>query len=312
MKRVTILLLLAALLSCKKAEPAQVARTTDSGVPTDALPPSAVAERMRTPSPPPPPGAAGIQSFSYAAHVSKPSPAAQKMPRLIVRTAEVRVIVSDTAAVARSLSAAAEAAGGYVGDSRAWREGDQLRGTLTLRVPSERLGEILAAARKLAVRVESESINSEDVSQEYVDLSAQLKNQEAAENELRTLMTDVRQKTKRASDVIEMYQQLATVRGDVEKTKGRILYLEQTSAMSTVKLELIPDAVARPVVVPGWQPLVVVKDAGRALVSTGQVVVTAAIWCLVYLLPLGLMFVVPVLLIVWIVRATKRRGITAG
>jgi hypothetical protein len=234
------------------------------------------------------------------------------MPRLIVRTAEVRVIVSDTAAVVRSLSAAAEAVGGYVGDSKAWREGEQLRGTLTLRIPAERLGDILAAAHKLAVRVDSESINSEDVSQEYVDLTAQLKNQEAAENELRALMTDVREKTRRASDVIEMYQQLASVRGDVEKTKGRILYLEQTSAMSTVKIDLIPDAIARPVVTPGWQPLAVVKDAGRALVSTAQVVVTAAIWCIVYLLPIALMFVVPIPLIVWIVRATKRRGITTG
>lgn len=152
-------------------------------------------------------------------------------------------------------------------------------------------------------------MSSEDVSQEYVDLSSQLRNQEAAETELRALMTDVRKKTESASDVLQMYQQLAVVRGDVEKTKGRMQFLEQTSAMSTIKVELIPDAVAKPVVEPGWQPLVVVKDAGRALVGTLQWLSTVLIWFVIYVAPMLLLIVLPIILGV---RAARRRGMNAA
>src|SRR5580765_2120881 len=54
-------------------------------------------------APPPSPGAA---------------PPAQRMPRMIVRNAEVRLVVSDAGATIRSLTAAAEAVGGYVGDAK--------------------------------------------------------------------------------------------------------------------------------------------------------------------------------------------------
>jgi hypothetical protein len=246
-------------------------------------------------APPPPPGSA---------------PPAQRMPRMIVRNAEVRLIVSDAGAAIRSLTAAAEAVGGYVGDAKTWREGEQLRGTLTLRVPAARLTGVLESARKLAVRVESESVTSDDVSQEYVDLASALRNEEAAENELRALMTDVRQRTKRASDVIEMYQQLAMIRGEVEKTKGRMQFLEQTSALSTIKVELIPDAIAKPVVEPGWQPLVIVKDAGRALVGTLEWLTSVLIWFGLYVLPLLLLFILPIVLVVKVLRRRGRRVVS--
>lgn len=234
--------------------------------------------------------ATDVPAAATPAPVAAPAP---KMPRLIVRNAEVRAVVSDVPAVIKTLTTVAETAGGYVGDSKTWRDGGQLRSTITLRVPAAHLTETIAALRKAAIRIESETVSSDDVSQEYVDLASQLRNAEAAETELRALMKDVRVKTKRAADVLEMYQQLSNVQGEIERTKGRMQYLSQTAAMSTLKAELIPDAVAKPVVQPGWQAMAVVKDATRALVATLEVLATAAIWIVLYVLPLALLLGAP-------------------
>jgi hypothetical protein len=304
------LLLFVALLSCKgEHAPAvdAVARRVDA--PKDAATDTQTAALGTF-------GAVGTgvvgSSPNVAADSAAPPPSPgstpppQRMPRMIVRNAEVRLVVSDAGAAVRALTAAAEAVGGYVGDAKTWREGEQLRGTLTLRVPAARLTGVLESARKLAVRVESEAVTSDDVSQEYVDLASALRNEEAAENELRALMTDVRERTKRASDVIEMYQQLAMIRGEVEKTKGRMQFLQQTSALSTIKVELIPDAIAKPVVEPGWQPVVIVKDAGRALVGTLEWLVSVLIWFGLYVLPLLLLVILPIVLAARVIRRGKR------
>jgi len=230
------------------------------------------------------------------------APKAPAMPRVVIRNAQITMVVADAAPVAAKLAALANAAGGYVADSKQWREGEQLRATMTLRVPAQRLDEILAAARKLSTRVESENIDANDVTQEYVDLDAQVRNLEAAENEMRQLMTDVRQRMKKAEDILEVYQHLTELRGQIEQAKGRMRYLSQMAALATVKIDLVPDAIAKPVVEPGWQPLAAVRDASRVLVRTLQVLATVAIWCAIYLLPIALLFV----LVAWLIRAIVR------
>jgi hypothetical protein len=226
---------------------------------------------------------------------------------VIVRTAEVSLIVGDTTGTLEKLVALAAANGGYVTDSRVWRDGQVLRATLTLRVPAQKLDAALAAVRKAATRVESETVSGDDVTQEYVDLESQVRNLEAAEVEMRQLMTTVRERTKKAEDILEVYQQLTQLRGQIETAKGRMRYLSQMSAMSTIKLTLAPDAVTKPVVEPGWQPVAVTKDASRALVRTSEGLADVVIWAVVYFGPL-ILAVGGLLFIVW--RVVRRRPLT--
>ncbi len=262
-----------------------------------------------------PPWRAAVEAATDSAPAAPAPPPASKaaapqapaMPRIVIKNAQMTIIVSDAAAVAEKLGALAVSAGGYVSESKEWRESEQLRATLTLRVPAQRLGDTIAAARKLATRVESENVDANDVTQEYVDLDAQVRNLEAAETEMRQLMTTVRERMKKAEDILEVYQHLTELRGQIEQAKGRMRYLSQMAALSTVKIDLVPDAIAKPVVEPGWQPLVVARNASRTLVATLQVLTSAAIWCLIYLLPVVLLLVIVVLVIRTIVRAIRRR-----
>lgn len=219
---------------------------------------------------------------------------------MIVRSAELRVVVADTSRAVTDATRSVEAIGGYVAGSQVWREGELLRARLTLRVPSNKLSPALAQLRALAKRVENETMTTDDVSEEFVDLGARLRNLEATEEELRQLLVVARQNSRKAADVLEVHQQLTRIRGEIEQVQGRMRYLTQVTAMSAIAMEMTPDALAKPVVEPGWQPLVVAKDALRSLLRASQVLANAAIWFVIWGVPLALM-----LFMTW--RVVRRR-----
>lgn len=219
---------------------------------------------------------------------------------MIIRTAAISAVVGDAAEALKAITAAVEARGGYLAESRRWREGEQLRASATIRVPEQHLNSVLVVIRAAAIRVENESVSGQDVSEEYVDLTARLTNLEATERELRELLSTIRVRTQKASEVMEVYREITDIRGQIEQIKGRMRYLEQMTTLSTINLELIPDVLAKPIVEPGWQPLAVLKNASRALVESLKFVAEAIIWFFVYLLPIGLLFVAFALLIRWV------------
>ncbi len=265
---------------------------------------AAMNEAVRPPAAPAPAGSAPAQSADAAE-----SPA-YDTERMIIRTADLSMVVADTEPTLKSITALVASAGGYVADSKAWRENDQLRARVSVRIPAEKLDNTLEAIKKLAVRVERENIGGKDVTEEYSDLNAQLVNLEATENELRELLTEVRQKTQKAEDILQVYQELTKVRGEIERAKGRMQFLSNQTALATANLDLIPDVLAKPVVEPGWRPLETLRNAGRALVNALKGLVDVAIWLAVYLLPLLIVIAIPivlfVLLIRWLVRRRRR------
>ncbi|HXH39873.1 MAG TPA: DUF4349 domain-containing protein [Thermoanaerobaculia bacterium] len=228
---------------------------------------------------------------------------AQPQTRMIIRNANMSLVVRDAANVLQKVTAMVDAKGGYVADTRQWKEREQVRASATLRVPATQLMPMLAAIRGLAIRVESESVTAQDVSQEYADLGAQLRNLQAAETELRELLKTVRERTQKASEIMEIYDEITKVRGQIEQIQGRVQYLSQMTSLSTITLELIPDVLAVPVMEPGWQPVATVKAASRSLLNSLKGVVDILIWVVLYILPLGLIFVALALL----VRAAWRR-----
>jgi hypothetical protein len=226
---------------------------------------------------------------------------------MIVRKASLSLIVADAAKASESIARQAASFGGFVADSRTWRENDQVRANLTLRVPAQNLDAMLSSARKASVRVQSETVSGEDVSQEFSDLGARLRNAEAAEVELRALLATVRERTQKAAEILEIYEKLTEVRGEIEEAKGRMLYLSQMTAMSTITIDLTPDAIAQPVVEPGWRPVAVIREATRSLVSALQWLANLAIWAVIWVLPLLLLLA----LVLYIFRVAGERVIRA-
>ena len=253
----------------------------------------------------PPEAAAGGATFGDASAADTSAKASEE--RMIVRTAEVSLVVSDTEDSVAQIKSIVSTLGGYVADTRLWRDEDQLRGSITVRVPSESLDDALRQFKGLAVKVERESGTSQDVTEEYTDLEARLRNLEATEQELLELLKTVREKTGKAEDILAVHRELTSIRGQIEQLKGRMQYLERTSAMAAVTIELIPDVLARPIGGSGWRPSETVAGAFRALVSTLRFIADAAIWIVLYVLPVGVIVLIP-FAVVWLVWRRQRKG----
>ena len=230
---------------------------------------------------------------------------AEQPVRLIIRNADLTIVVQDTQARLNEINKIAAEFGGYVASTSTIQAGDNsLQAQVTLRVESAKLDAALDRIRKLAVEVRSESIRGDDVTAEFVDLDAQLKNLEAAEAQLKEIMA----KAQKTEDVMAVFEQLTTIRGQIEQIKGRLKYLSQSASLATVNLTLIPDVLAQPVQIAGWRPKGVAKDALEALISALQGLATLAIWFVIVLLPILIIIAIPIVILIAILRRVARRG----
>ena len=225
--------------------------------------------------------------------------------RLIIRNADMTIVVQDTQARLDELNKIAADYGGYVASANTSQAGENsLQAQVTLRIESAQLDAALDRIRKLAVEVRSESIRGDEVTAEYVDLDAQLKNLEAAEAQLKEIMA----KAEKTEDVMAVFEQLTAIRGQIEQIKGRMKYLSQSASLATINLTLIPDVLAQPVQIAGWRPDGVAKDALEALISALQGLATLAIWFVIVLLPILLIIAIPIVILIAILRRIVRRG----
>lgn len=227
--------------------------------------------------------------------------------RKVIQTASLNIIVKDTAAVLEFAQNLANQMGGYIVTSTSWRQDEQLRAQITLRVPAEQLQSALKQMREKAIRVDNESISSQDVSQEYTDNDSRLRNLRATEVELLELLTTAREKTGKAEDVLAIFRELTSIREQIETLQGRQQYLDTMTAMSTITVDIWPEPLEKPIVEAGWKPLSTLREALRALTQTGQAVVDALIWLLGYVVPVLAVIAAPIVLIAWAVRRARRK-----
>jgi hypothetical protein len=237
-------------------------------------------------------------------------PDSASMDRKIIYTVSLDLIVADTEVAFQEIQGLTEEMGGFVSQSNMWRQEDYPRGSMTVRVPAERLDEALEKFKALAVDVESQSRDSQDVTEEYVDLEARLANEQRTERELQELL-ETRSERGRTEDILEVHRELSRVRAQIEQIQGRMTYLDNLASMATVQISLTPDALVQPVVVAGWRPQGTARRAIRMLLRSLQSLADAGIMFFLLILPILVVIAIPlaalVLLIRFVVRRMRRR-----
>lgn len=152
-------------------------------------------------------------------------------------------------------------------------DGSALRGWITVRVPTDKYEDFVAAVAKLGV-VKFQSEAASDVTQEHVDMSARLENLRAQEVRLREFF----EAAKDVKDMLAVETELGRVRGEIESLDAQVTYLERQAAMATITVELTePRAVVRPGGESwGFVDAVTTGFRGAATLMTGLITVLIA------------------------------------
>ena len=108
-------------------------------------------------------------------------------------------------------------------------------------------------------------------------------------------------------DVLNVFNQLSSIREQIEVVKGQMKYYEESAALSAVSVRIIAEASIQPIEIAGWKPQGVVRDAIQDLVFFFQDFVDFMIRFVLLVLPALILIAIPVYLIFLAVRALVRR-----
>ncbi|MGD9143094.1 MAG: DUF4349 domain-containing protein [Dehalococcoidia bacterium] len=164
-----------------------------------------------------------------------PEPQEIALDRMIIRTGYMTIVVEDVTQSMEQIASLASTFDGYVVDSRSQQDGDRMVGVISIRVDANFFNDAIQALRNMAVEVTSESTSGEDVTEEYIDLQARLSNLEASEAQLLELM----QQAGTVEEILKVQRELTNTREEIEQIKGRMQYLEQSSATSLIQVSLV-------------------------------------------------------------------------
>ena len=225
--------------------------------------------------------------------------------RMIIRTAMMRVMVEDSEETAAAIEELVSRYEGYIADMQMWRQNDQAYANVTIRVPAGSLDQLLDEIHGIVLRVDRRNVTGQDVTEEYTDIQARLRNLEATEVELLALLTEVRENRGSAEEILAVHQRITEIRAQIESLKGRSQYLERMTALATVNLEIYPKAAPPAVVQAGqWSPLVTAGSALRSFIGFVQVLADFGIYLVIF----SPVVLVPVAVILLFARYLRRRG----
>ncbi|HEY5641138.1 MAG TPA: DUF4349 domain-containing protein [Dehalococcoidia bacterium] len=171
--------------------------------------------------------------------------------RQIIRTATIELTVDDVPGAVQRIETAAAAAGGFVAGSSITVEQQpppddpdeeqeiRQRGTITIRVPAETYATVMSTLRGIVEDprdIRSLTEDTSEVTEEYTDLQARLRNLEATEAQYLELMTQAES----INDVLLVQDRLNTVRLQIEQVEGRIQLLDDLTSMATITAHLSP------------------------------------------------------------------------
>ena len=219
---------------------------------------------------------------------------------MIIKNADIKLLVEDTdIAIDRATQAIGDM-NGYIISSRVWYQpwydgANYKYATITIGVPVDQFERTLTRLRGLAVKVLDETASGEDVSNQFVDLQSQVTNLEATRDRIKSFLDQAQT----VDEALRINAELANVEAQIEQIKGQMNYLQDRSAYSTITINFepkLPDELTptpSPTPIP-WNPGETFKDAGKTVTSAYQGIVDFLIWFFVVLVPI---FAPPVIII---------------
>ncbi|PTL40104.1 DUF4349 domain-containing protein [Alkalicoccus saliphilus] len=166
---------------------------------------------------------------------------ADQTGQMVVYNGDISIEVNDFDTVQSAIQDQVDSMGGYVVESNVQqeRENEERSGSIVVRIPQEHFHPFLQELESASTTVLERSTTGNDVSEEYVDLESYLESQEVVEERLLTFLEEA----ETTEDLLAISQNLDEVQSEIERVTGRMNYLENQVAFSTVTIRIQERAV---------------------------------------------------------------------
>ena len=167
-------------------------------------------------------------------------PQVEYMNRMIIRTASINMEADDPEKVINEIMLITNSLGGYVESMEIHSDG-RVSANIVVRIPKKSFFEALTRIKELG-KVLREEVSGKDVTEQYIDLEARLRNLKAEEDWLLTAMD----KAKNIQELMTVERELWRIRGEIERIQGQLKYLERRVEYSTIMVYVTQPGKPRP------------------------------------------------------------------
>ena len=215
-------------------------------------------------------------------------PVANVTNRLVIKESYLSLLVDNVVNSQKQIIKKAEELGGYMVNSNLDNPQEAATATVIVRIPSEKLDQALDYFRGLSVKVISENLQGQDVTDQYVDIEARL----STLLKTKAKFEEIMDKATEIQDILNVQREIINLQSQIDALKGQQQYYEKSAQMAKLTAYLATDELALPYAPSEtWRPQVILKQAVRSLVGSLRKVGTALIWLAVYSIvwiPVGL------------------------
>lgn len=180
---------------------------------------------------------------------SEVSPVSNQPNRKIIYTADIKLVVEDFTGLEKRIAKLVADHGGFLAGATLDRmQGHKRSGRWVARIPVDKYDSFVNATGDLGVP-ESRIQNAQDVTEEFVDITARIENKKKLEQRIIKLLERPEDKIQH---VIEVERELGRVREDIERMEGRLRFLADQTALTTVSIDAREEADYVPPQAPGF------------------------------------------------------------
>lgn len=163
--------------------------------------------------------------------------------QMVIYDATLQLRVKKFEQTLQTIEEAVSKYGGYIAESNLSKSGtEQVSGSIKIRIPQKHFQDFLHDAEGQAAEVIQRNIAGQDVTEEYVDLESRIKSKRVVEERLTTFMKTAT----KTEDLLKISSDLAAIQEDIEIIEGKMTFLENQTALSTVNITLYENKVIVP------------------------------------------------------------------
>jgi hypothetical protein len=155
--------------------------------------------------------------------------------RKIIYDAQVDLVVDSVDPIAKKVTSFVQAASGYIAEQNVTGSPGTLRSIhWKIRIPVEQFDSFVESIVSLG-ELERNNRTSEDISDQYYDVEARIKNKKVEEQTLNKILQE---RSGKLEDILKIEIELSRVRGEIEQLEGKIRVLENLSSLATLTLNV--------------------------------------------------------------------------